>query len=91
MSQETATIDPEHTTTTYQNYFTTASNHSNNTKKREESIRPCIHCQKALLTCDEGRPCQGCIKRDLSTTCFDGIRKKPKINYTTTANNSKCK
>ncbi|KAF9935063.1 Transcriptional regulator of nonfermentable carbon utilization [Linnemannia zychae] len=38
----------------------------------------CFHCQKAHLTCDDSRPCQRCVKRDLAATCADGVRKKAK-------------
>ncbi|KAI9269788.1 hypothetical protein BY458DRAFT_475186 [Sporodiniella umbellata] len=48
------------------------------TEEKRRAVEPCNHCQKARLTCDGGRPCQGCIKRDLSTTCSDMNRKKSK-------------
>ncbi|KAI8378057.1 uncharacterized protein BYT42DRAFT_516473 [Radiomyces spectabilis] len=49
------------------------------TNKRPKSNPPCSHCQKAQLKCDGGRPCQGCVKRDLGTTCIDaGSHKKQK-------------
>ncbi|KAI9281809.1 hypothetical protein BY458DRAFT_200655 [Sporodiniella umbellata] len=46
--------------------------------RKKKAARACIHCQKAHLTCDDTRPCQRCIKRNLSTTCTDGARKKAK-------------
>ncbi|RCI01647.1 Transcriptional regulator of nonfermentable carbon utilization [Rhizopus azygosporus] len=46
--------------------------------RKKKAARACIHCQKAHLTCDDSRPCQRCIKRNLSTTCTDGARKKAK-------------
>ncbi|KAL1924740.1 uncharacterized protein VTP21DRAFT_4394 [Calcarisporiella thermophila] len=46
--------------------------------KRKKTSRACIHCQRAHLTCDDSRPCQRCIKRDLAATCMDGVRKKAK-------------
>ncbi|KAK9352393.1 hypothetical protein V1523DRAFT_250950 [Lipomyces doorenjongii] len=46
--------------------------------KRKKASRACFHCQKAHLTCDDARPCQRCIKRGLSATCQDGVRKKAK-------------
>ncbi|GBC06490.1 hypothetical protein RclHR1_06880007 [Rhizophagus clarus] len=46
--------------------------------RRKKATRACFHCQKAHLTCDDSRPCQRCIKRDLANTCTDGIRKKAK-------------
>ncbi|OZJ01862.1 hypothetical protein BZG36_05149 [Bifiguratus adelaidae] len=55
------------------------SDHSNTeNSKRKKASRACYHCQKAHLTCDDSRPCQRCIKRDLASTCRDGIRKKAK-------------
>ncbi|ORX90218.1 hypothetical protein K493DRAFT_340153 [Basidiobolus meristosporus CBS 931.73] len=46
--------------------------------KRRKTARACFHCQKAHLTCDDSRPCQRCIKRNLAATCRDGHRKKAK-------------
>ncbi|KAJ2957878.1 hypothetical protein NQZ79_g6500 [Umbelopsis isabellina] len=37
-------------------------------KKKKKATRACFHCQKAHLTCDDSRPCQRCIKRDLANT-----------------------
>ncbi|KAI8974465.1 hypothetical protein BDB01DRAFT_806678 [Pilobolus umbonatus] len=47
-------------------------------QKKKKAARACVHCQKAHLTCDDSRPCQRCIKRNLATTCTDGARKKAK-------------
>ncbi|KAL0090441.1 hypothetical protein J3Q64DRAFT_1656887 [Phycomyces blakesleeanus] len=47
-------------------------------QRKKKATRACIHCQKAHLTCDDSRPCQRCIKRDLASTCADGARKKAK-------------
>ncbi|KAI8598850.1 hypothetical protein EDD21DRAFT_176157 [Dissophora ornata] len=52
--------------------------HSHAPQRRKKASRACFHCQKAHLTCDDSRPCQRCIKRDLATTCADGVRKKAK-------------
>ncbi|CAN6604271.1 transcription activator of gluconeogenesis [Trichomonascus vanleenenianus] len=46
--------------------------------KRKKTSRACIHCQKAHVTCDEGRPCQRCIKKGCEASCHDGVRKKAK-------------
>ncbi|MBW0494875.1 hypothetical protein O181_034590 [Austropuccinia psidii MF-1] len=46
--------------------------------RRKKASRACGHCQKAHLTCDDGRPCFRCEKRGLATTCRDGVRKKAK-------------
>ncbi|KAI9317241.1 hypothetical protein BX666DRAFT_164683 [Dichotomocladium elegans] len=48
------------------------------TQRKKKAARACVHCQKAHLTCDDSRPCQRCIKRDLASTCTDGTRKKAK-------------
>ncbi|KAI9019544.1 hypothetical protein CLU79DRAFT_757745 [Phycomyces nitens] len=48
------------------------------TQRKKKATRACIHCQKAHLTCNDSRPCQRCIKRDLASTCTDGARKKAK-------------
>ncbi|KAG1086600.1 hypothetical protein G6F42_020923 [Rhizopus arrhizus] len=66
----------------YQNFF--AFNPTIEIEKRKNLIQSCTHCQKAHLNCDGGRPCQGCIKRDLATTCSDNNRKKIKLNTPTT-------
>ncbi|KAK3816145.1 MAG: hypothetical protein J3Q66DRAFT_193143 [Benniella sp.] len=47
-------------------------------QRRKKATRACFHCQKAHLTCDDSRPCQRCVKRDLSGSCTDGVRKKAK-------------
>ncbi|KAF9305646.1 Transcriptional regulator of nonfermentable carbon utilization [Mortierella antarctica] len=47
-------------------------------QRRKKASRACFHCQKAHLTCDDSRPCQRCVKRDLAATCADGVRKKAK-------------
>ncbi|KAG0142326.1 hypothetical protein CROQUDRAFT_662697 [Cronartium quercuum f. sp. fusiforme G11] len=58
----------------------TKANHNGTTitTKRKKANRACFHCQKAHLTCDDGRPCKRCTKRGLGTTCTDGFRKKAK-------------
>ncbi|KAG0211844.1 Transcriptional regulator of nonfermentable carbon utilization [Mortierella sp. GBA30] len=47
-------------------------------QRRKKASRACFHCQKAHLTCDDSRPCQRCVKRDLAGSCTDGVRKKAK-------------
>ncbi|OBZ82595.1 Transcription activator of gluconeogenesis ERT1 [Choanephora cucurbitarum] len=46
-----------------------------NTEKRKNLPDTCTHCQKANLICDKGRPCQGCVKRNLMNTCTDRNKK----------------
>ncbi|KAI7890672.1 uncharacterized protein EV154DRAFT_389213, partial [Mucor mucedo] len=45
---------------------------------KKKASRACLHCQRAHLTCDDSRPCQRCIKRDLASTCTDAARKRAK-------------
>ncbi|KAG2199691.1 hypothetical protein INT46_011167 [Mucor plumbeus] len=61
----------------FTNYFGTNSGTDLENKKKKAS-RACLHCQRAHLTCDDSRPCQRCIKRDLATTCTDAVRKRAK-------------
>ncbi|KAI9321248.1 hypothetical protein BX666DRAFT_1874548 [Dichotomocladium elegans] len=38
--------------------------------------RPKLNCQKACKKCDDGRPCQRCIKLGLTETCTNSPRKE---------------
>lgn len=40
-------------------------------KKRKKVGNACIYCRRSHMTCDEGRPCQRCIKRDIGHLCRD--------------------
>ncbi|KAK9760205.1 hypothetical protein K7432_016034 [Basidiobolus ranarum] len=44
--------------------------------KRRQVKNACINCQKACKKCDEGRPCQRCVKYGLGDTCRDSMRKE---------------
>ncbi|KAI8142453.1 hypothetical protein BJV82DRAFT_142861 [Fennellomyces sp. T-0311] len=72
----TSTISPGQTETAQKMHLPSRSQKPAQRKKK--AARACIHCQKAHLTCDDSRPCQRCIKRDLASTCTDGARKKAK-------------
>ncbi|CAO0798969.1 unnamed protein product [Mucor circinelloides] len=61
----------------FTNYFGTSNGAELESKKKKAS-RACLHCQRAHLTCDDSRPCQRCVKRDLATTCTDAVRKRAK-------------
>jgi hypothetical protein len=37
-----------------------------------------VNCQKACKKCDDGRPCQRCVKYGLTETCIDSVRKERK-------------
>ncbi|KAL0080439.1 Zn(2)-C6 fungal-specific transcription factor [Phycomyces blakesleeanus] len=73
--------------TTQYNPYTPDQSDNN---KRKKASRACFHCQKAHLTCDDSRPCQRCIKRDLAATCTDAARKKAKYLQDLTPQDSKC-
>ncbi|KDN34501.1 hypothetical protein RSAG8_12403, partial [Rhizoctonia solani AG-8 WAC10335] len=44
-------------------------------QKRRKVNHACLYCRRSHMTCDEGRPCQRCIKRDIGHLCHD--EKKP--------------
>ncbi|PVU91898.1 hypothetical protein BB560_006097 [Smittium megazygosporum] len=39
--------------------------------KRKKVQRACVYCRRSHMTCDVGRPCQRCIKRDIPHLCRD--------------------
>jgi len=47
------------------------------TAKRRKVNHACLYCRRSHMTCDEGRPCQRCIKRDIGHLCHD--EQKPKV------------
>jgi len=51
---------------------------SNGKPKRKQVKNACVNCQKACKKCDDGRPCQRCIKYGLTETCVDSVRKERK-------------
>ncbi|GAA5805602.1 hypothetical protein EDC94DRAFT_626592 [Helicostylum pulchrum] len=72
----TTTTDQE---INFSNYFSSVNNSSTELEnKKKKASRACLHCQRAHLTCDDSRPCQRCVKRDLATTCTDAARKRAK-------------
>ncbi|KAM6501419.1 hypothetical protein JOM56_004433 [Amanita muscaria] len=44
--------------------------------KRRKVNHACLYCRRSHMTCDEGRPCQRCIKREIGHLCHD--ERKPK-------------
>ncbi|PWN50979.1 hypothetical protein IE53DRAFT_69531 [Violaceomyces palustris] len=53
-----------------------ATQNSDDTPKKKQAKRrkvnlACIYCRRSHMTCDEGRPCQRCIKRDIGHLCHD--------------------
>ncbi|KAF8607101.1 hypothetical protein BDV93DRAFT_520012 [Ceratobasidium sp. AG-I] len=47
-------------------------------QKRRKVNHACLYCRRSHMTCDEGRPCQRCIKRDIGHLCHDE-RKQPPV------------
>ena len=50
-------------------------------KKRRKVSKACVYCRRSHLTCDDGRPCQRCIKRGIAGLCKDepiSIPKQPR-------------
>ncbi|KXN87637.1 Regulator of drug sensitivity 2 [Leucoagaricus sp. SymC.cos] len=45
--------------------------------KRRKVNHACLYCRRSHMTCDEGRPCQRCIKREIGHLCHDERRPKP--------------
>ncbi|CDS07087.1 Putative Zn(2)-C6 fungal-type DNA-bindingFT domain protein [Lichtheimia ramosa] len=39
--------------------------------KRRKVTHACVYCRRSHMTCDEGRPCQRCIKRSIGHLCHD--------------------
>ncbi|KAI9253266.1 hypothetical protein EDC94DRAFT_651310 [Helicostylum pulchrum] len=53
----------------------------NVSKRRSQVKNACVNCQKACKKCDEGRPCQRCIKLGITDTCFNSPRKERKKGF----------
>ncbi|KIK68348.1 hypothetical protein GYMLUDRAFT_35742 [Collybiopsis luxurians FD-317 M1] len=47
------------------------------TVRRRKVNHACLYCRRSHMTCDEGRPCQRCIKREIGHLCHDDRRSKP--------------
>lgn len=54
------------------------------TAKRRKVNHACLYCRRSHMTCDEGRPCQRCIKREIGHLCHDERRPKPAKEQTST-------
>ncbi|TFL07689.1 hypothetical protein BDV98DRAFT_558309 [Pterulicium gracile] len=44
------------------------------TTKRRKVTSACLYCRRSHMTCDDGRPCQRCIKREIGHLCHDEQR-----------------
>lgn len=56
----------------------TASENSDQPKRprRRKVEHACIYCRRSHMTCDEGRPCSRCIRRNIGHLCRDEPKKK---------------
>ncbi|GLB40109.1 putative GAL4-like Zn(II)2Cys6 (or C6 zinc) binuclear cluster DNA-binding domain [Lyophyllum shimeji] len=52
--------------------------------KRRKVNHACLYCRRSHMTCDEGRPCQRCIKREIGHLCHDERRPKATDKQPTT-------
>ncbi|ORX92124.1 hypothetical protein K493DRAFT_45928 [Basidiobolus meristosporus CBS 931.73] len=39
--------------------------------KRRKVTQACVYCRRSHMTCDDGRPCQRCIKRNIGHLCHN--------------------
>ncbi|KAI9311588.1 hypothetical protein BX666DRAFT_1867847 [Dichotomocladium elegans] len=39
--------------------------------RRRKVTHACVYCRRSHMTCDDGRPCQRCIKRNIGHLCHD--------------------
>ncbi|KAG4107512.1 hypothetical protein H8356DRAFT_1023624 [Neocallimastix lanati (nom. inval.)] len=53
--------------------------------KRKKVSQACVYCRRSHMTCDDGRPCQRCIKRNIAHLCHD----EPKTNKKNKKKNAK--
>ncbi|ORX49344.1 hypothetical protein BCR36DRAFT_328462 [Piromyces finnis] len=44
--------------------------------KRKKVSQACVYCRRSHMTCDVGRPCQRCIKRNIAHLCHDEPKTK---------------
>ncbi|KAI0634388.1 hypothetical protein C8Q77DRAFT_1217563 [Trametes polyzona] len=56
--------------------------------KRRKVNHACLYCRRSHMTCDEGRPCQRCIKREIGHLCHDERRSTAKEKASATSSSS---
>ncbi|KAJ3165958.1 hypothetical protein HDU88_003833 [Geranomyces variabilis] len=44
---------------------------------RRKVSHACLYCRRSHMTCDDGRPCQRCIKRKIAHLCHDDRQSTP--------------
>ncbi|KAG2196915.1 hypothetical protein INT47_005139 [Mucor saturninus] len=58
--------------------------------KRKKVSLACVFCRRSHMTCDEGRPCQRCLKRNIGSMCHDEAKSTVKkvLNHEKRKNSS---
>ncbi|KAL0097363.1 hypothetical protein J3Q64DRAFT_1058177 [Phycomyces blakesleeanus] len=52
--------------------------------KRRKVTHACVYCRRSHMTCDDGRPCQRCIKRSIGHMCHDEPKESASSSGSTT-------
>lgn len=47
-------------------------------RRQKKTAVACLPCQRSHYPCDEGRPCQSCMRRGRPAQCVDGLKKRAK-------------
>lgn len=47
-------------------------------RRQKKTAVACLPCQRSHYPCDEGRPCQSCLRRGRPAQCVDGVKKRAK-------------
>ncbi|QRV99107.1 Fungal Zn(2)-Cys(6) binuclear cluster domain [Ceratobasidium sp. AG-Ba] len=85
MTDDDRTVDPneQHGTEGGKKPGTTSKG-----QKRRKVNHACLYCRRSHMTCDEGRPCQRCIKRDIGHLCHDERKQPPPTKQNTNGSSS---
>ncbi|KAI9010370.1 hypothetical protein CLU79DRAFT_773457 [Phycomyces nitens] len=58
--------------------MSTSPSEEDRTKKRKKVSLACVFCRRSHMTCDDGRPCLRCTKRNIGHKCYDTPRPSAK-------------
>ncbi|TIA88131.1 hypothetical protein E3P99_02769 [Wallemia hederae] len=56
--------------------------------RRKNVSSACLYCRRSHMTCDDGRPCQRCVKRNIAHLCHDPPNKNDKSDKNQPQNNA---
>ncbi|PWN92360.1 hypothetical protein FA10DRAFT_227813 [Acaromyces ingoldii] len=65
------------------------SGSSSSSTKRRKVGTACIYCRRSHMTCDEGRPCKRCIKRDIGHLCHDESTSRGSAGHASSSSSNK--